>query len=71
MNDQTTQALYEGMPVYYNRTGNLRKWEDVCFYELNIVEKIPEITPIPLIKMGRNFKRRMVRLVNIVNHLNE
>ncbi len=71
MNDQATQDLFEGMPIYYNRSGNLAQWDKVCFYELKVEEGLPEINPIPLHKMGYKFKRHVRSLVDFVNHITE
>jgi len=61
MTEQTTIDLIEGMPIYYNTTGNLRKWEDICLYTMRIEEELI-IKPIPLSEMGYKFKRTCTRL---------
>ncbi len=70
MTDQITTQLVEGMPIYYNTTGNLRKWEDICLYNVRIEEELI-IDPIPLKKMGYKFKRHVRGLVDFVHNLNE
>jgi hypothetical protein len=70
MTEQTTIDLIEGMPIYYNTTGNLRKWEDICLYTVRIEEELI-IKPIPLSEMGYKFKRHVRGLVDFVNNINE
>ena len=70
MTNETIIDLVEGMPIYYNTTGNLRKWEDICLYNVRIEDELI-VDPIPLKQMGRKFERRVRKLLDFVHNLNE